>query len=61
MDAVAAQLHAAGVPIVDGPVQRTGACGPIISLYVRDPDNNLVELSNYLDADGGPDQRLTGV
>lgn len=40
------QLHAAEVPIVEGPVTRTGATGPILSVYVRDPDGNLIELSN---------------
>ena len=45
---VIAQLAAAGVPIEEGPVQRTGATGPIVSCYLRDPDHNLIELSNYL-------------
>ena len=43
---VVEQLHAAEVPIVEGPVTRTGATGPILSVYVRDPDGNLIELSN---------------
>jgi catechol 2,3-dioxygenase-like lactoylglutathione lyase family enzyme len=47
LDEVIAQLAAAGVPIEEGPVARTGATGPITSVYVRDPDRNLVELSNY--------------
>jgi len=38
----------AGVDIVEGPVKRTGAIGPMESLYIRDPDGNLIELSNYL-------------
>ena len=38
--------RAAGVPIVEGPVTRTGATGDILSVYVRDPDDNLIELSN---------------
>ena len=33
------------VPIEQGPVARTGATGPITSLYVRDPDGNLIEVS----------------
>ena len=45
---VIAQLTAAGIPVEEGPVERTGATGPIISCYLRDPDNNLIELSNYL-------------
>ncbi len=42
------QLHfaALGVPVEQGPVMRTGATGAIISLYLRDPDGNLIELSN---------------
>jgi catechol 2,3-dioxygenase-like lactoylglutathione lyase family enzyme len=36
------------VEVAEGPVQRTGAVGKINSVYVRDPDQNLVELSNYL-------------
>ncbi len=42
---VIARLAAHGVPIVEGPVMRTGATGRIRSVYVRDPDQNLIELS----------------
>lgn len=45
---VSAQLAAAGVLVEAGPVERTGATGPIVSCYLRDPDHNLIELSNYL-------------
>lgn len=41
------RLQAAGVPVEDGPVARTGAMGPITSVYFRDPDGNLVEVSCY--------------
>lgn len=44
---VVEHLQACGVRIEEGPVQRTGAVGPILSVYVRDPDGNLVEISNY--------------
>jgi catechol 2,3-dioxygenase-like lactoylglutathione lyase family enzyme len=44
---VASHLEACGVKIAEGPVARTGATGPITSLYFRDPDGNLVEVSNY--------------
>lgn len=47
LDRVAARLAAAGIAIEEGPVPRTGAMGPITSLYVRDPDGNLVEISRY--------------
>jgi catechol 2,3-dioxygenase-like lactoylglutathione lyase family enzyme len=39
-------LNACGIEVMDGPVQRTGANGPIISVYFRDPDLNLIEVSN---------------
>jgi len=35
------------VEIIEGPVQKTGATGPILSVYFRDPDGNLIEVSNY--------------
>ena len=44
---VAAHLGECGVVISQGPVARTGATGPITSVYFRDPDGNLVEVSNY--------------
>jgi catechol 2,3-dioxygenase-like lactoylglutathione lyase family enzyme len=48
LDSVQAQLAAAGVAVEVGPVERTGAVGEMISVYIRDPDQNLIELSNYL-------------
>jgi catechol 2,3-dioxygenase-like lactoylglutathione lyase family enzyme len=42
---VIARLEAAKVAIIEGPVMKTGARGPIRSVYVRDPDGNLVEIS----------------
>jgi catechol 2,3-dioxygenase-like lactoylglutathione lyase family enzyme len=48
LDAVERELEAAGVVFELGPVPRTGATGPIRSLYLRDPDDNLVELSERL-------------
>jgi catechol 2,3-dioxygenase-like lactoylglutathione lyase family enzyme len=42
-------LAACGVAVSEGPVQRTGAQGPILSVYIRDPDQNLIEISNRLD------------
>ncbi len=41
------QISAKGVQIIEGPVQRTGALGKINSAYLRDPDGNLIEISNY--------------
>ena len=44
---VVEHLRACNVTIEAGPVARTGALGPIDSVYFRDPDGNLIELSNY--------------
>ena len=45
LEEVIARLAACNVPIIEGPVMKTGAQGPIRSVYVRDPDGNLVEIS----------------
>ncbi|MDW8469823.1 MAG: VOC family protein [Burkholderiales bacterium] len=50
LEEVIRRLEAAGVPILEGPVARTGALGPMRSVYVRDPDLNLVEIAEYLSA-----------
>lgn len=42
-------LAACGVPVIEGPVRRTGAQGPILSVYIRDPDQNLVEISSRIE------------
>ena len=47
VDDIVNELNAAGVTIELGPVERTGAVGKIRSVYLRDPDENLIELSNY--------------
>ena len=41
------KLRAEGVVIIEGPVDKTGALGPMKSVYFRDPDGNLIEVSNY--------------
>ena len=48
LDEVVAHLEACGVEIETPPSERSGALGPIRSVYFRDPDGNLVEVSNYL-------------
>lgn len=47
LDEVLAELRAKGVEVIDGIVPRTGALGPIQSIYFRDPDGNLIEVSSY--------------
>lgn len=41
-------LQEQAVTITEGPVQRTGALGPIMSVYFRDPDLNLIEVANQM-------------
>ena len=43
-----AMLHVEkqGAEIIQGPIKRTGANGPLLSFYIRDPDNNLIEVAN---------------
>lgn len=50
---VCAHLAAHAVVIEEGPVGRTGATGPIQSVYIRDPDGNLIEISNYPPSEHG--------
>ena len=49
LEDVIEHLNEQDVAILEGPVKRTGAAGPIRSVYVRDPDFNLIELSNPLE------------
>jgi catechol 2,3-dioxygenase-like lactoylglutathione lyase family enzyme len=48
LEEVMRALAAAGVAIEEGPVEQTGAAGVMLSCYFRDPDHNLIELSNYV-------------
>ena len=48
IDEVMTHLHVQNISIVEGPLERTGATGKILSIYLRDPDQNLIEISNYL-------------
>jgi len=47
-DQVAEYLRACGVAVEVGPVAKAGALGPIMSVYCRDPDGNLIEIASYL-------------
>jgi catechol 2,3-dioxygenase-like lactoylglutathione lyase family enzyme len=47
LETVMSSLKRHGVKVIEGPVKKTGAVGPIRSIYVRDPDLNLVEISVY--------------
>jgi len=47
LEEVVQRLNTAKIKIIEGPVAKTGAKGPIRSVYVRDPDLNLVEISVY--------------
>lgn len=49
MAQVLEHLAGQGVSVEEGPVARTGAVGPIESVYFRDPDSNLIEVSRYPD------------
>jgi catechol 2,3-dioxygenase-like lactoylglutathione lyase family enzyme len=50
-DAIGAHLRACGVEIIEGPVPKIGAHGPMTSHYCRDPDGNLIEVASYRRAD----------
>lgn len=46
-DALLAHLAREGVGVVEGPVEKSGALGPITSVYINDPDGNLLEIARY--------------
>jgi catechol 2,3-dioxygenase-like lactoylglutathione lyase family enzyme len=48
MEQVVAHLNAHSVEIIEGPVERTGAVGRLLSVYIRDPDENLIEIANQM-------------
>ena len=48
IEVVRRELEDKNISIEEGPVKRTGAIGELLSLYVRDPDHNLIEIANYI-------------
>ena len=48
LEAWSTYFEAGGQQVIDGPVQRSGALGPIVSIYIRDPDGNLLEIANQI-------------
>ncbi len=52
IDDVITHLRRCHVAVIEGPVTRTGAIGAIVSVYIRDPDLNLVEIACYVDTPG---------
>ncbi|MBI3975057.1 MAG: VOC family protein [Armatimonadetes bacterium] len=56
VEAAIAHIRSCGVEIIEGPVDRTGARGPLRSIYIRDPDGNLIEIANAVvpGEGGGP-------
>ena len=53
VDEWATELVHKEIQLIEGPVERTGAAGPLRSIYFRDPDGNLIELSNALTGEEG--------
>ena len=47
---VIAHMHSCAVKIIEGPVRRNGTLGQMISIYIKDPDGNLLEIANYDEA-----------
>jgi catechol 2,3-dioxygenase-like lactoylglutathione lyase family enzyme len=48
LENVIEKLKASKIPVLEGPVKKTGALGPMNSVYVRDPDLNLIEISQQV-------------
>lgn len=57
IESVIRHLEANCVKVEEGPVKKTGALGDILSVYIRDFDGNLIEISNYISASLLPDDK----
>jgi len=49
MEEIKEHVESQGIVLIEGPVQREGALGPMMSIYFHDPDGNLIEISRYPD------------
>ena len=48
LNVVVSEMKSKGIEIIEGPIEKSGAHGKILSLYIHDPDGNLIEISNYV-------------
>ena len=48
LEDVVHKIQSHGIEVIEGPVERTGATDTIMSIYIRDPDGNLIEISNTI-------------
>lgn len=49
MQQIISHLSSCDVSIIEGPIEKTGATGPLLSIYIRDPNGNLIEIANLVD------------
>lgn len=49
MPLIISHLDSCDIPVIAGPVKKSGATGPLLSIYIHDPDGNLIEIANQVD------------